>query len=161
MIDLTAKIVTAYLKSNAVAAGDLPDLINTVYAALAGSVSPVLVPELQHQPAVPVRRSVTPGALICLDCGKPQKTLKRHINAAHGLTPDQYRAKWSLAADYPMVAPDYDAHRSQLAIKIGLGHSRKGPELVAVPAPAPETVMAEAEKPRHHYPASRWSKPTD
>ena len=159
MIDLTAKIVTAYLQSNPLAARDLPDLINTVHVALAGSPLPVAALDGLRQPAVPIKRSVTPEALVCLECGRPQKTLKRHINSAHGLTPDQYRAKWSLAADYPMVAPAYAAHRSQLAIKIGLGRARKGPEPVAAPVPGPASV--EAEKPRHHYPASRWSKPSE
>jgi len=157
MIRRTAEIVTAFLRGNAVAVGDVSALIRATHAALAATASPSPAPAAVQRPAVPVRKSVTAGAVICLDCGKAQKTLKRHIDTAHGLSPDQYRAKWSLAADYPMVAPDYAAHRSQLAIKIGLGHARKGP----MAEPAAEIGGAVEVKPSHRYPASRWSRPAE
>lgn len=152
---LTAKIVTAYLGGNAVAVSDIPALIQTTYAALVNTASPVSEP-IERQPAVSVKKSVTPDAIICLECGRHQKMLKRHVATAHGLSVDDYRAKWSLPADYPMVAPDYAERRSMLAIKIGLGHSRKKPE----PNPVLDRAEPVEEKPQHHYPPSRWSKPT-
>ena len=155
MLRQTARIVAAYLECNALAPGDVPALIRTTYAALAATESPE--PVVLPQPAVPVRKSVTPGAVICLDCGRPQKTLKRHIETAHGLSPERYRGKWGLPADYPMVAPDYAAHRSQLAIRIGLGQTRNG----AAAEPAAETGPAVEGKPNHRYPTSRWARPVE
>jgi predicted transcriptional regulator len=124
-VSLAADIVSAYVSRNSVTPGGLPALIESVHSALTnlGAVEPV------HQaeplvPAVSIRKSITPGFLICLDDGKKFKSLKRHL-ASHGMTPDQYRAKWNLPKDYPMVAPDYAATRSALAKSIGLGHLRK------------------------------------
>jgi predicted transcriptional regulator len=161
-IHLTAKLVAAYLRKNHLATGDIVNLIRSTYATVADTASPEPAPVERPQPAVAARKSVTPDVIICLDCGSPQKMLKRHIGSAHGLTVDEYRAKWSLGADYPMVAPNYAAHRSELAIKIGLGHSRKQPKEQAAPAEVEVEVEESNEpKPRHRYPASRWSRPSE
>jgi predicted transcriptional regulator len=117
-----AKIVSAYAKRNALAADQLPALIATVHAALVsieggGPPAPAIGPE----PAVPIRRSVQPEAITCLDCGHRQKTLKRHLMTAHHLTPAAYRERWGLKSDYPMVAPNYAARRSEMAKSFGLG----------------------------------------
>lgn len=149
MIGMTARIVSAFVHGNAVAVDELSDLIRNTYAALASVTSPTPSQAAdQLRPAVPVKKSVQPDAVICLECGKPQKMLKRHLATNHGLSVADYRTKWSLPADYPVVAPSYAEHRSSLAIKIGLGRKK---------ATAP--VEAVEEKPGHRYPASRWSKP--
>ena len=117
-----AKIVAAYAKRNALPADQLPALIVTVHAALAGvkgGGSPERATALV--PAVLVRRSVRPDAIICLDCGLPQKMLKRHLMTSHQLSPDEYRQRWDLSRDYPLVAPSYRTRRSELAKSIGLG----------------------------------------
>ena len=121
-IALSADIVSAFVSHNSVPAGGLDDLIHTVHAALSklGAVTPAPEPEVLV-PAVSIRKSVTPGFL---DDGKKFKSLKRHLSSL-GMTPEQYRQKWNLAKDYPMVAPDYAATRSALAKKIGLGQLRK------------------------------------
>lgn len=121
---LTTKIVAAYLGSNTLAATEIPSLIKSVYSTLVSTDTPATVQTEQQQPAVSVRRSVTPGHIVCLECGDHQKMLKRHLLTGHGLTTDEYRAKWSLPRDYPMVAPEYAARRSELAKAAGLGHSR-------------------------------------
>lgn len=169
MIDLTTKIVAAYLKNHTVATAELPELIRSVHAALHRTESPAPEPAERPQPMISVRKSVTPDAIVCLECGKPQKMLKRHLATAHDLTVDQYRTKWSLPSDYPMVAPSYAAHRSQLAKAIGLGTSRKREGVVVSPVEAPvpasaeqdggEEIDGEAAPAPHRYPASRWSKP--
>ncbi len=150
---LTARLVTAYLRRAEVAADDLPGLIQATYTALAGISAPPPEPVESQQPAVPVKKSITPAAILCLDCGKAQKMLKRHLQTAHGLSVEEYKAKWSLPASYPVVAPDYAERRSALAKASGLGHSRK--------KAAAEPPSEAAAKPRHRYPASRWSKPAD
>lgn len=125
LIALTASIVAAYVTRNNVPAADLPRLIASTHAALAGLAgppAPVMAEPLV--PAVPIRRSVTPDAIICLEDGRAFKSLKRHLSASYGMTPDQYRAKWNLPVDYPMVAPNYAEARSALAKSMGLG--RKG-----------------------------------
>ena len=121
-IALSADIVAAYVAHNSVPRGDLADLIHSVHAALSklGAVTTISEPEALL-PAVSIRRSITPA---CLYDGKRFKSLRRHL-ASHGMTPDQYRQKWNLREDYPMVAPDYAATRSVLAKKIGLGQFRK------------------------------------
>ena len=118
-----AKIVAAYAKRNALAADQLPMLIVTVHGALAGVESGTVLEPAKEPltPAVSVRRSVQSDAIICLDCGRRQKMIKRHITAAHGLSVDEYRQRWGLPRDYPLVAPDYHARRSELAKSIGLG----------------------------------------
>lgn len=121
LIDMTADIVCAYVGNHNVAQGDLPELIETVFAALE-SVSGAPVPANGlAEPAVPIDKSVTPEYLICLEDGKRFKSLKRHLRTHYNLSPEEYRRKWGLPADYPMVAPDYAAARSKLAKKMGLG----------------------------------------
>lgn len=121
LLDHVADIVSAHVSNNSVAAADLPGLIQAVYASLAalGQAPEPAVAELK--PAVSVRASVKPEAVTCLECGEKMKMLKRHLGTEHGLTPTEYRARWSLPADYPMVAPDYAAKRKELAVRIGLG----------------------------------------
>lgn len=125
-IELTANIVSAYVSNNSVASADIPNLINQVHAALkrvsGGQVTPPTEP---LKPAVPVKRSVTPEYIVCLEDGHKFKSLKRHLRTRYNMTPDQYREKWSLAPDYPMVAPNYAAARSQLAKQMGLGQQRR------------------------------------
>ncbi len=151
---LTARLVAAYLAKGPLAARDVPELIRATHSVLAGTTPPEAVAVGPERPFVPVKKSVTAEAIICLECGKRQKMLKPHLRAAHGLSVDEYRERWSLAADYPMVAPAYAAHRSEMAFKIGLGRRKEAVE--AAPAPA---GPAEA-KPGHQYPPSRWSKPS-
>jgi predicted transcriptional regulator len=125
LIELTAEIVAAYVSNNSVAANDLPDVIAQVHAALGGTVTPAEEVLEKPKPAVSVRRSVQNDHLICLEDGQKYKSLKRHLMTHHGLTPEQYREKWELPADYPMVAPSYAEARSQLAKDMGLGQKRK------------------------------------
>lgn len=125
MIGMTARIVSAFVRGNAVAVDELSDLIRNTYAALVRATEPEQVQSAEQlRPAVPIKKSVQPDAVICLECGKPQKMLKRHLTTSHGLSVADYRAKWSLPADYPVVAPSYAAHRSSQAIKIGLGRKK-------------------------------------
>ncbi|ARJ66176.1 transcriptional regulator [Magnetospirillum sp. ME-1] len=121
---LTTKIVAAYLGSNTLAVTEIPNLIKSVYLSLAGADAPASAPTESQKPAVSVKKSVTPGHIVCLECGSRQKMLKRHLLTSHGLTPDEYRVNWNLPTDYPMVAPEYAARRSEFAKAIGLGHSR-------------------------------------
>ena len=124
---LTADIVAAFVANNALRTGDLPSLIQSVHAALTqlGSGTVIAAPLVEKkEPAVSIRKSITPDFLVCLDDGKKFKSLRRHLGAL-GLTPDEYRAKWSLPPDYPMVAPNYAAQRSELAKRSGLGQMRK------------------------------------
>ncbi|MHA7774686.1 Ros/MucR family transcriptional regulator [Roseibium sp. M-1] len=126
LIDLTADIVSAYVGNNTVASADLPGLINEVYGALQKTVAGSVEPEPEPlKPAVPVKKSVTPDFIICLEDGKKFKSLKRHLRTHYNVTPEEYREKWGLDADYPMVAPNYAAARSELAKKMGLGQQRK------------------------------------
>ena len=118
---LTADIVSAHVGNNAVAIGDLPLLIRNVHDALAGLATPAAEPVAELVAAVSIRQSVKPDYIICLEDGKKLKMLKRHLMTAYDMTPDEYRAKWGLPADYPMVAPNYTATRSQLAKDMGLG----------------------------------------
>jgi len=120
ILELTAEVVSAHVSNNTVAVSDLPNLIKEVYGTLAGLG--LETPEAERpQPAVSIRKSITPDFIICLEDGKKLKMLKRHLKTAYDMTPDEYRERWGLAADYPMVAPNYAAHRSSLAKKIGLG----------------------------------------
>lgn len=124
--ELAAEIVAAYVAHNSLPIAELPGLINAVDAALRGLASgaPAAAAIEKREPAVPIKKSITRDYLICLDDGKKFKSLKRHL-AALGLTPDAYRAKWGLPESYPMVAPNYAAQRSQMALKSGLGQARK------------------------------------
>jgi predicted transcriptional regulator len=122
LIELSSEIVAAYVGHNAVSAADLPKLISEVFAALKSLGGEAIEAEGEApKPAVTVRRSITPDHLVCLEDGKKFKSLKRHLMTHHQLSPDQYREKWSLPADYPMVAPNYSATRSSLAKTSGLG----------------------------------------
>src|SRR5918998_5511069 len=121
-IELSADIVSAYVSNNSVPAADLPSLLASVYAALTKTAEGQQEePKAELVPAVSVRKSVTPDAIICLEDGKPFKSLKRHLRTTYGMTPEQYRAKWGLPQDYPMVAPNYARARSNLAKSMGLG----------------------------------------
>ncbi len=126
LIELSADIVSAYVSHNALSASDLPKLIASVHGTLAGLgglPEPEAVVELK--PAVPVKKSITPEYLICLEDGKKFKSLKRHLRTEYDMSPEEYRAKWGLPADYPMVAPTYSEARSRLAKTIGLGRKPK------------------------------------
>ncbi|MDP2119298.1 MAG: MucR family transcriptional regulator [Hoeflea sp.] len=125
LIELTAEIVAAYVSNNSVAANDLPSVISQVHAALGGATMPLEEVVEKPKPAVSVRRSIQNDYLICLEDGQKFKSLKRHLMTHYGLTPEQYREKWELPADYPMVAPAYAEARSRLAKEMGLGQKRK------------------------------------
>ena len=127
LLRMTAEIVAAYIGNNSLSADQVPEIVRTVGAALRqvekgenGSEKTV------GKPAVPIRKSVTPDFIICLEDGHKLKMLKRHLRTTFGLTPDEYRARWGLPADYPMVAPNYAKRRSEFAKKIGLGQKRGG-----------------------------------
>jgi predicted transcriptional regulator len=120
LLALTTEIVAAHVANNTVPVSDLPQLIHEVYRTLASVGTTPVVPE-RPQPAVQVKKSVTPDYIICLEDGKKLKMLKRHLKTAYNMTPEEYRERWNLPADYPMVAPNYAQHRSSLAKKIGLG----------------------------------------
>ena len=121
LITLTADIVAAHVSNNSVAVSDLPVLIQNVHGALAGLGTVAAEPVVKQEPAVSIRSSVKPDFIVCLEDGKKLKMLKRHLMTHYQMTPDQYRAKWNLPADYPMVAPNYAEQRRTLAKKIGLG----------------------------------------
>src|SRR5579883_2340100 len=121
LLALTTEIVAAHVSNNTVSVGDLPQLIHQVYQSLAGIGKAPPVAAERPQPAVNVKRSVHPDYIICLEDGKKLKMLKRHLKTAYNMTPEQYRERWGLPADYPMVAPNYAKHRSKLAKEIGLG----------------------------------------
>lgn len=121
LITLTSDIVAAHVSNNSVSVGDLAALISNVYGALAGLGQSVPVAEVPPEPAVSIRSSVKPDHIVCLEDGKKLKMLKRHLMTHYNLTPEQYRARWNLPADYPMVAPNYAEKRRELAKKIGLG----------------------------------------
>jgi predicted transcriptional regulator len=121
-IELTADVIAAYVSNNPVPMLELPSLIAQVHQSLAGlSTASATAPTEVLTPAVPIKKSVTPDYIVCLDDGKKFKSLKRHLKTTFGMTPEEYRAKWNLPADYPMVAPAYSAQRSALAKKLGLG----------------------------------------
>jgi predicted transcriptional regulator len=122
VIEMTADIVSAYVGNNSVAAADLPALIQSVHHALANINGPAEPPEAApKEPAVAIRRSITPDFLICLEDGRKFKSLKRHLRTKYNMSPEDYRSKWGLPKDYPMVAPNYARARSELAKQMGLG----------------------------------------
>ncbi len=123
LLTLTSNIVASHTSKNAMPSTDLSGLIETVFNTLSGLGAPPAKPE--QKPAVPIKKSVTKQFIICLECGKGQKMIKRHLHSAHDTNPAEYRAKWGLAHDYPMVAPVYAALRRRLAKEIGLGRKRK------------------------------------
>lgn len=142
-VELAADIVSAYVANNSVAAVELPALINEVHTALrrvsTGAGKSAAEPP---KPAIAIKKSITPDYIICLEDGKKFKSLKRHLRTQYDMTPEQYREKWGLAPDYPMVAPNYALARSQLAKEMGLGQQRKREAAPAAPAPAPAAAPA-------------------
>jgi len=120
LLELTVKIVSSHVANNPVTSEDLPSMIKRVYEALRGAGAVEAEPE-RPQPAVPIKRSVFPDYIVCLEDGKKLKMLKRHLQSAYGMSPEQYRERWGLPADYPLVAPNYAERRSHLAREIGLG----------------------------------------
>jgi predicted transcriptional regulator len=156
LASITADIVSSYVANNAVHRADLPAVIASVHAALQGLVAPKQPKsEKQLQPTVSIRRSITPDFLISLEDRKKYKTLKRHLGKL-GLTPDEYRAKWGLPADYPMVAPNYALRRSELARSSGLGQERRETAAKAVAAPEEiTTTPAKASKPKRRTPSKQ------
>ena len=121
LITLTSDIVAAHVSNNDVAVGDVPSLISTVYTALSGLGDGQGAAQARPDPAVSLRASVKPDHVVCLDCGKKMKMLKRHLSTEHQMSPEEYKARWELPADYPLVAPNYAETRRDLAKKIGLG----------------------------------------
>ena len=122
ILRMVTDVIASYLKKNPVSATELPEVIGSVYAALSGKqVEPAEPVEQRPEPAVAIKRSVTPDYIVCLEDGKKLKMLKRHLRSTYNLSPDEYRVKWSLPPDYPMVAPKYAEQRSEFAKKIGLG----------------------------------------
>jgi len=170
LLELTAQIVSAHVSKNPVAPQGLPALIEQVYTALktATSEAPPVAAEKQL-PFVPAKRSVFPDYIICLEDGRKLKTLKRHLRSTYGLSPEQYREKWNLAADYPMVAPNYAEHRSKLAKQLGLGRKPtadddieeepEAPPVAAKPTAPPPPAPAAAAVPELP-PARRKPEPT-
>jgi len=126
LLGLTAEIVSAHVSNNKVGPADLPVLIESVFASLAGASTPAAAAVTKQEPAVPVRSSVKPDHLICLEDGKKVRMLKRYLMNRFGLTPAEYRAKWGLSADYPMVAPNVAAKRRDVALASGLGRKPQG-----------------------------------
>ncbi|MEE8284718.1 MAG: MucR family transcriptional regulator [Alphaproteobacteria bacterium] len=121
LLELTTEIVSSHVANNPVAIQDIPDLIRQVYGTLTTIDQGPSAQADRPQPAVPIKRSITPDHIICLEDGRKLKMLKRHLKTAYNMTPEQYRERWGLPADYPMVAPNYAKQRSNLAKKIGLG----------------------------------------
>jgi predicted transcriptional regulator len=132
LILITADIVAAHVSNNSIAVGDVPELIQKVHTALEDLGRPAPAPVAVQQPTVPIRNSVKPDYIICLEDGKKLKMLKRYLRSNYDMSPEQYRAKWKLPVDYPMVAPSYSGERRNLALRMGLGR-KKAPEPVAQP----------------------------
>jgi predicted transcriptional regulator len=127
VLRMAVDVVAAYLSNNQVATGQIPDIINSVYSSLISlDVAVEELPAEAPKPAVPVRKSVTPEYIVCLEDGKKLKMLKRHLRTTYGMSPEEYRARWNLPPDYPMVAPNYAKQRSDFAKKIGLGRKAGG-----------------------------------
>jgi predicted transcriptional regulator len=124
LLTLTADIVAAHVSNNSVAVNDLPNLIGNVHSALSSISGSQSHPEAKQEPKVSIRSSIKPDSITCVECGKKQKMLKRHLMTSHNLTTGEYRQKWGLSADYPMVAPNYAEQRRTLAKSIGLGTKR-------------------------------------
>ena len=155
LLTLTADIVAAHVSNNSVAVGDLPRLIGEVHAALDG-LGTKAAPVQPQQPAVSPRASVKPDFIVCLEDGKKLLMLKRHLKTDHQMTPAQYRAKWKLGSDYPMVAPNYSEKRRSLAHKIGLGRRNTGQ---AAPAKANKNGGATAGTQGSRKPGSARARP--
>ena len=142
LLELTAKIISAHIANNAVSAEALPALITSVYASLSNTGAEPAEVGRRPEPAVPVKKSIFPEYIICLEDGKKLKMLKRHLATSYAMSPDQYRIKWDLPADYPMVAPSYSSRRSELAKAIGLGNRRTPADRVSEPVKAPRAKKA-------------------
>jgi len=125
LLRMTTEVVSAYVGNNAVNENQIPDLIQAVYGSLEGLTNRSGATPTSQKPAVAVKKSVTPDYIICLEDGKKLKMLKRYLRVTHGMTPDEYRAKWGLPAGYPMVAPNYAKQRSAFAKQIGLGKRKR------------------------------------
>jgi predicted transcriptional regulator len=121
ILRMTTKVVTAYVSNNTISDTQIPEVIETVYESLEGLINGNTNGQMKKKPAVPIQRSITPDHIICLEDGKKLTMLKRYLRTNHGMTPDEYRAKWGLARDYPMVSPNYAKKRSAFAKEIGLG----------------------------------------
>jgi predicted transcriptional regulator len=141
---LTAEVVSAYVVNNSLGPADIPDLIASVHRALQGLSAPQQAEPEKREPPVSIRKSITPDFLISLEDGRRYKSLRRHLST-RGLTPEQYREKWGLPRDYPMVAPNYAKQRSELARASGLGQSRRGRAAGGDEAPAPGSDQDGAE----------------
>lgn len=146
LINLTADIVAAHVSNNSVSVSDVAGLIANVHSALSGLAAPKVQEAPKQEPAVSVRASIKPDHLVCLEDGKKMKMLKRHLMTAYGMTPADYRAKWDLPSEYPMVAPNYAAQRKELALKIGLGRK-------------PKATSEPTAEPAAKAPAKRGRKP--
>ena len=146
VLGLTAQIVSAHVRHNSVPPDTLPALIQSVYHTLSKVGAVVQAPD-KPQPAVPVKRSVFPDYIVCLEDGKKLKMLKRHLKTSFHMTPEQYRDRWGLPHDYPMVAPNYAQHRSSLAKKIGLGQKRQPSPPTPEPAPAARSTRRASKAP--------------
>ena len=160
LTSLTADIVSAYVAHNALTGDKLPDLIGSVYGALSrASVQGIEPEKVELKPAVAIKKSVTPEYIICLEDGQKFKSLKRHLKTHYNLSPEEYREKWGLPHDYPMVAPAYAAARSDLAKNMGLGRRSAGAEIAVeaeLPAPlAPKAGKNSGKQPRKASKASR------
>jgi predicted transcriptional regulator len=132
LLEMTADIVSAYVGNNTVSAAELPGLISNIHAALSTvSTGAVEAPPEPQEPAVPIRKSISPDYLICLEDGRKFKSLKRHLRTKYDMSPEEYRAKWGLPKDYPMVAPNYAKARSDLAKQMGLGQGGRKPARAA------------------------------
>jgi predicted transcriptional regulator len=149
LISLAADIVGAHVSNNSVAMADISGLIRTVFGALQSATQPSAPVAVRPEPAVSPRASVKPDAITCLECGAKFKMLKRHLRTDHGTTPAEYRGRWNLSKDYPMVASNYSAKRKELALKIGLGRKPAAAVKVAKPrkprAPRTATAVQPAE----------------
>ena len=151
LVQLTADIVSAYVSNNKVGSGELGKLIEEVHTALQKAPNAQSTPEPEpREPAVSIRRSVTPDYIVCLEDGKKFKSLKRHLQGEHSLSPDEYRSKWGLARDYPMVAPNYARARSDLAKSMGLGRKAgsSGGQAASAAAEASATAPKRGRRPR-------------
>lgn len=148
LLTLTADIVAAHVSNNSVGMADLPDLISRVHGALAGLDAPVEAPVEEQKPAVSIRSSVKPDYIVCLEDGKKLKMMRRHLMTHYGMTPEDYRAKWGLPKDYPMVAPDYAEKRRVLAKEIGLGTKGRGGGRKPAAKPAAAAKAAPARRGR-------------
>ena len=147
-IELAADIVSAFVSNNSVPAVELPSLIASVHATLGRLTAPAAEEKSEPlTPAVSVKRSITPDYLVCLEDGKKFKSLKRHLRTRYDMTPDQYRAKWNLPSDYPMVAPNYAAARSELAKNMGLGQQRRKQAAAAAVAAEPKAPAPRGRRP--------------